>query len=127
MPKVFILFLGSLALVIIISAAFNYTSLSVARSQVIIQFLSEAVVIAVISLILTGFIMLATVDKLEETWDIIDPDQELNGEFLDERIRFYYTFFEDIMCTVGFATLLAISTQTFKAAKTKPATTLKNE
>ncbi|MCK5692006.1 MAG: ABC transporter permease, partial [Bacteroidales bacterium] len=70
LPKVFILFLGGLALVIIISAAFNYTSLSVARSmlrakevgvrktfgatrsQVIIQFLMEAVVIAIISLLL---------------------------------------------------------------------------
>lgn len=69
LPKVFILFLAGLALVIIISAAFNYTSLSVARStlrakevgvrktfgafrsQVIYQFLVEAVVIAVISLI----------------------------------------------------------------------------
>jgi len=69
MPKVFIIFLGGLALVIIISAAFNYTSLSVARSmlrakevgvrktfgafrsQIIIQFLSESVVIAVISLL----------------------------------------------------------------------------
>ena len=62
--------LGGLALVIIISAAFNYTSLSVARSmlrarevgvrktfgatrsQVITQFLLEAIVIAVISLLL---------------------------------------------------------------------------
>jgi putative ABC transport system permease protein len=70
MPRVFIMFLGGLALVIMISAAFNYTSLSVARSmlrakevgirktfgafrsQVIIQFLVEAIVIAVISLAL---------------------------------------------------------------------------
>jgi len=33
MPKVFVIFLAGLALVIIISAAFNYTSLSVARSM----------------------------------------------------------------------------------------------
>ena len=70
LPKVVILFLGGLALVIIVSAAFNYTSLSVARSmlrakevgvrktfganrsQVIIQFLLEAVVISAISLLL---------------------------------------------------------------------------
>ena len=50
----------------------------------------------------------ATVKKIENTWANIDPDHELDGEFLDERIRFYYTFFEDIMYTVGFATLLAI-------------------
>ena len=70
LPKVFIIFLGGLALVIILSAAFNYTSRSVARSmlrakevgirktfgaarnQVIIQFLMEAVVIAVLAMIL---------------------------------------------------------------------------
>jgi putative ABC transport system permease protein len=52
--------------------------------------------------------MTSTVSKLERTWEKIDPYHELNGDFLDDRIRFYYTFFEDIMYTVGFATLLAI-------------------
>jgi putative ABC transport system permease protein len=52
--------------------------------------------------------MLATVDKLEQTWESIDPDHDLDGDFLDGRIKYYYTFFEDIMYTVGFATLLAI-------------------
>jgi len=52
--------------------------------------------------------MLATKAKLEKTWTKIDPDHDLDGDFLDGRIRYYYTFFEDIMYTVGFATLLAI-------------------
>jgi len=52
--------------------------------------------------------MLATIDKLEQTWESIDPDHDLDGDFLDGRIKYYYTFFEDIMYTVGFATLLAI-------------------
>jgi putative ABC transport system permease protein len=52
--------------------------------------------------------VIATVDKLESTWERIDPDHEFDGEFLDGRIRYYYSFFEDIMYTVGFATLLAI-------------------
>ncbi len=70
LPKVFIIFLAGLALVIIVSAAFNYTSLSVARSmlrakevgvrktfgafrsQVIYQFLVEAIVIAILSMVL---------------------------------------------------------------------------
>jgi len=52
--------------------------------------------------------MTATVKKLEKNWENIDPDHELNGDFLDDRIKFYYSFFEDIMYTVGFATLLAI-------------------
>lgn len=52
--------------------------------------------------------MLATVSKLESTWELIDPDHAMDGDFLDGRIKFYYSFFEDIMYTVGFATLLAI-------------------
>ena len=52
--------------------------------------------------------MTSTVSKLERTWKKIDPIHEFNGDFLDGRIRFYYTFFEDIMYTVGFASLLAI-------------------
>jgi len=50
----------------------------------------------------------ATVGKLENTWDKIDPDHDMDGDFLDGRVKYYYTFFEDIMYTVGFATLLAI-------------------
>ncbi len=50
----------------------------------------------------------ATIGKLERTWDKIDPDHDLDGDFLDDRVKYYYTFFEDIMYTVGFATLLAI-------------------
>ena len=52
--------------------------------------------------------MTATVPKLERTWKKIDPNHNLDGDFLDGRIRYYYSFFEDIMYTVGFATLLAI-------------------
>ena len=52
--------------------------------------------------------MTSTVNKLERTWEKIDPLHEFNGDFLDGRIRFYYTFFEDIMYTVGFATILAL-------------------
>lgn len=52
--------------------------------------------------------MQATVSKLERVWKNIDPYHELDGDFLDDRIRHYYSFFEDIMYTVGFATLLAI-------------------
>ncbi len=50
----------------------------------------------------------STVDKLERTWKKVDPNHEMDGDFLDGRIRYYYTFFEDIMYIVGFATLLAI-------------------
>jgi len=52
--------------------------------------------------------MIATVQKLGKTWQKVDPDHEMDGDFLDGRIRYYYSFFEDVMYTVGFATLLAI-------------------
>jgi putative ABC transport system permease protein len=57
--------------------------------------------------------MAETVRKLEKTWEEIDPDHNLDGDFLDGRIKYYYTFFEDIMYTVGFATLLAIIIASF--------------
>ncbi|OFX85809.1 MAG: hypothetical protein A2W99_05435 [Bacteroidetes bacterium GWF2_33_16] len=75
LPKIFIIFLGGLSLIIIISAAFNYTSLSLARSmlrakevgvrktvgatktQIIIQFLLEAILTAVFALIF-AFVLL---------------------------------------------------------------------
>ena len=50
----------------------------------------------------------ATISKLEKTWKKVDPIHELDGDFIDGRIKYYYTFFEDIMYTVGFATILAI-------------------
>ena len=57
--------------------------------------------------------MRTTVSKLERTWNHIDPYHELDGDFLDGRITYYYSFFEDIMYTVGFATLLAIIIASF--------------
>jgi len=75
LPKIFIIFLAGLSLVIIISAAFNYTSLSMARAllrakevgvrktlganrrQIIFQFLSEAFLVALIALIFAVIIL----------------------------------------------------------------------
>jgi len=50
----------------------------------------------------------ATINKIKRTWSQIDPDHELDGDFLDDEIRYYYSFFEDILYTVGFASLLAL-------------------
>jgi putative ABC transport system permease protein len=97
LPKIFIIFLGGLSLVIIISAAFNYTSLSMARSllrakevgvrktlgasrgSIIFQFLSEAILVAffalifafvLFQLILPGFSGMKLMSMLE-----ISPEQ----------------------------------------------------
>lgn len=37
----------------------------------------------------------------------------MDGDFLDGRIKYYYSFFEDIMYTVGFATILALIIASF--------------
>ena len=75
LPKAFVIFFAGLAIVIMLSAAFNYTSLSIARSlmrakeygirksfgasrgQIIFQILTEAIIIALISLFI-AFILL---------------------------------------------------------------------
>lgn len=52
--------------------------------------------------------MVMTVDKIKKQWREIDPYHEMEGDFLDAEIREYYSFFEDILYTVGFAAILAI-------------------
>ena len=55
----------------------------------------------------------ATMGKLKKTWNRIDPYHDLDGDFVDGRIRYYYSFFEDIMYTVGITALLAIIIASF--------------
>jgi putative ABC transport system permease protein len=52
--------------------------------------------------------MKMTIDKLKNSWKEIDPYHEMQGNFLDAEIKEYYSFFEDILYTVGFATILAM-------------------
>ena len=55
----------------------------------------------------------ATLGNLEKTWNRIDPYHDLDGDFIDGRIKYYYSFFEDIMYTVGITALLAIIIASF--------------
>jgi putative ABC transport system permease protein len=50
----------------------------------------------------------STINKLKDEWKKIDPVHEMEGDFLDAEIREYYSFFEDVLYTVGFTSLLAI-------------------
>lgn len=52
--------------------------------------------------------MIQTINKLKSEWIKIDPAHEYKGQFLNDEIKEYYSFFEDIIYTVGFATVLAI-------------------
>jgi putative ABC transport system permease protein len=49
-----------------------------------------------------------TVEKIRNEWKIIDPVHEMEGDFLDDSIKEYYSFFSDILYTVGYASLLVI-------------------
>jgi putative ABC transport system permease protein len=52
--------------------------------------------------------MAATVNKLKTEWKKIDKIHPMEGDFLDAQIRQYYTFFEDVLDTVGFTSLLVV-------------------
>lgn len=49
-----------------------------------------------------------TINKLKSEWTKIDPAHEYKGQFVNDEIKEFYSFFEDIIYTVGFATILAI-------------------
>ena len=46
--------------------------------------------------------------KLKTEWDKLDQNKQFEGEFLDAEIKDYYSFFEDILYAVAFASALAI-------------------
>ncbi|MCX6254632.1 MAG: ABC transporter permease [Bacteroidia bacterium] len=101
LPGAFVIFFAGLALVIMLSAAFNYTSLSIARSlmrakeygirksfgasrgQLISQILTEAVILALISLIFAFIILQLLVPAFSGmrfmTLLKIDPHQNLTS------------------------------------------------
>jgi putative ABC transport system permease protein len=101
LPKAFVIFFAGLAIVIMLSAAFNYTSLSIARSlmrakeygirksfgasrgQLVSQILSEAVVLALISLFFAFIILQLLVPAFSGmkfmTAMKIDPHQNLTS------------------------------------------------
>ena len=101
LPKAFVIFFAGLAIVIMLSAAFNYTSLSIARSlmrakeygirksfgasrgQLVSQILTEAVIIALISLFFAFIILQLLVPAFSGmkfmTLLKIDPHQNLTS------------------------------------------------
>ena len=50
----------------------------------------------------------ATVKKFNDEWAEIDPYHQMEGMVLDEEIRDYYSYFEDIIYTLGFVTFISI-------------------
>jgi putative ABC transport system permease protein len=50
----------------------------------------------------------ATLSKFKSAWKSIDPYHDLKGSFLEYDIKEYFSYFDDVLYTVGFATILAI-------------------
>ena len=48
------------------------------------------------------------ITKIKNEWKQIDEYNEFRGEFLDAEIKDFYSYFEDILYTVGFTSILAI-------------------
>jgi len=48
------------------------------------------------------------IDKIKIHWDKFDEENEFNGEFLNSEIKDFYSYFEDILYTVGFTSVLAV-------------------
>ena len=108
LPKPFVIFFAGLAIIIMLSAAFNYTSLSIARSlmrakeygvrksfgasrgQLVFQILTEAVILALISLIIAFVILQLLVPAFSGmkfmTLLRIEPHQNLSSYV------FYFAF-----------------------------------
>jgi putative ABC transport system permease protein len=49
-----------------------------------------------------------TIDKFTKEWENIDPYHPMEGMLLDDEIRDYYSYFEDIVYTIGFVTFISI-------------------
>lgn len=49
-----------------------------------------------------------TIDKFTKEWEKIDPYHPMEGMLLDDEIRDYYSYFEDIVYTIGFVTFISI-------------------
>jgi len=62
----------------------------------------------IIALRLANGVSPSVIAKIKTEWKKVDPYNEFEGEFLDAEIRDYYSYFEDILYTVGFASILAI-------------------
>lgn len=85
---------------------YKYVALFMPLKSLVLRIRPNQFNIAVLRLYSSN--MLSTINKIKDEWKKIDPVHELEGDFLDAQIREYYSFFEDVLYTVGFTCLLAI-------------------
>jgi len=99
---------GDSSLVEIIGVVKNYTyvAMFLPERPLVLRYLPKNIRVAVLR-IETGSNP-TLISKLENEWEKIDKYNEFNGSFLDDEIKEYYSYFEDITYTVGFTSILAI-------------------
>jgi len=85
---------------------YQYVALFLPQRPLILRNQPSAFQIA--ALRLSNGVSPSVIAKIKTEWKKIDPYNEFEGEFLDAEIRDYYSYFEDILYTVGFASVLAI-------------------
>jgi len=85
---------------------YQYVALFLPQRPLILRNQPSAFQIA--ALRLSNGISPSVIAKIKTEWKKVDPYNEFEGEFLDAEIRDYYSYFEDILYTVGFASVLAI-------------------
>jgi len=114
LPLIFVYFLAGLAFIIMVSSSFNYMNLSLARAltrakevgirkvsgasrkQLIFQFLTEAIIMSLIALVISYVILMF----LKPAFDSLNLSRLLQWE-LNENIYIY-------LLTVGFAVLVGL-------------------
>jgi len=85
---------------------YKYVALFIPMKPLLLRVKPRSYRIAVLRINSTN--MVSTITKIEKEWDKIDPLHEIEGDFLDGQIREYYGFFEDVLYSVGFTSILAI-------------------
>ncbi len=97
---------SSLVEIIGVIKNYKYVALFLPERPLLLRYVPKEYRIA--ALRLDAGINPAIIAKIKNEWKNIDKFNEFEGEFLDAEIRDYYSYFEDIIYTVGFASILAI-------------------
>ena len=85
---------------------YKYAALFLNQKSLILRINPEKYNLAVFRI--SSSDMKGTINKIKKEWKKIDPVHDMEGDFLDDKIKEYYSFFGDILYTVGYVSLLVI-------------------
>lgn len=125
LPRIFLFFFAALALLVMITASINYANLSVAMSlartkeigirkangagkkQIVIQFLTESVIISIISLVLAVLIYWPLIDRFNELWIFNLVGIKLQDTHYAYLIFLIFSVFMGLVCGLAPALFMA--------------------